>query len=48
MSNDVIVLFEFEQGDRGVGIAVERHYKLVPPEEVTDADLQRYASRGPH
>lgn len=45
MSNDVIALFEFENGDEGVGIASERHYKLVPPEDVTKDDLRRYRQR---
>lgn len=39
MEEGVIALFEFEEADEGVGIASEKHYKLVPPEEVTEADL---------
>jgi hypothetical protein len=45
MQDDVIALFEFEEGDSGVGVASEKHYKLVPPEEVTDADLKTYGAR---
>lgn len=45
MSNDVIALFEFESADQGIGIASERHYKLVPPEDVTEDDLRRYRQR---
>ena len=45
MENDVIALFEFEEGENGVGIASEKHYKLVPPEEVTEDDLNTYRSR---
>jgi len=45
MSNDVIALFEFESADQGVGIASERHYKLVPPDDVTEDDLRRYRQR---
>lgn len=45
MPNDVIALFEFESGDQGIGVASEKHYKLVPPEEVTDADLRAYTER---
>jgi len=48
MQGDVIALFEFEQGDNGVGICSEKHYKLVPPEEVTDADLESYRTRPPN
>jgi DNA modification methylase len=46
MEGDVIALFEFEENqDSGVGIVSERHYKLVPPEEVTEADLEAYRRR---
>lgn len=45
MKDDVIALFEFEQGDDGLGKSMEKHYKLVPPEEVTDADLDIYRRR---
>ena len=45
MRDDVIALFELERTAEAVRIASERHYKLVPPEEVTPADLQNYRSR---
>ena len=45
LQDDVIALFEFEQADQGVVIVSEKHYKLVPPEEVTDADLDTYRQR---
>lgn len=45
MKEDVIALFDFEQTDKGVSISAERHYKLVPPEEVTEADLEAYRQR---
>lgn len=45
MKNDIIALFEFEQGDQGVGVVAEKHYKLVPPSRVTDADLEAYRKR---
>ena len=45
MQEDVIAMFEFEEADNGVGIALEKHYKLVPPEEVTEADLENYRNR---
>jgi hypothetical protein len=45
MQDEVIALFEFEEGENGVGIASEKHYKLVPPEEVTEADLAAYRAR---
>jgi hypothetical protein len=43
MKEDVIALFEFEPDENGLG--VEKHYKLVPPEEVTEADLDLYRNR---
>jgi len=45
MEESIIALFEFEQSENGVGIAAEKHYKLVPPEDVTDADLDSYRNR---
>jgi len=41
----VIVLFEFEQSDGGVRINSEKHYRLVPPEKLTEADLEGYRRR---
>ena len=46
MDGGVIALFEFEEGDEGLGIVAEKHYKLVAPDEVTDEDLKTYRSRG--
>jgi hypothetical protein len=45
MREDVIALFEFEQSETFTGIVSEKHYKLVPPEEVTEADLDAYRQR---
>ncbi|MGA2174929.1 MAG: DNA methyltransferase [Verrucomicrobiota bacterium] len=45
MDAGVIALFEFESGENGVTISSEKHYKLVAPKEVTDADLQTYRGR---
>jgi hypothetical protein len=45
MDEGVISLFEFESGDNGITISSEKHYKLVAPKEVTDADLQTYRGR---
>jgi len=47
MQGGVIALFELEEGADGIGIVAEKHYKLVPPDEVTDEDLRLYSSRGP-
>ena len=45
MEGGVIALFEFEQSNGTGSISSEKHYKLVPPEEVTDADLKNYQRR---
>jgi len=45
LQDDVIALFEFEATEDGVRVASEKHYRLVPPEEVTEADLEAYQSR---
>ncbi len=45
LKDDIIAIFEFEQNRDGIGISAEKHYKLVPPEEVTAEDLQNYRSR---
>lgn len=49
MEDDLIALFEFEEGERGVALASEKkHYRLVPPENVTDEDLRVYQERPPN
>jgi hypothetical protein len=45
MRDEVIALFEFEEDENGIGVAAERHYKLVPQEEVTEVDLENYRNR---
>jgi hypothetical protein len=45
MEEGIIALFEFDAGENGVTIASEKHYKLVPAKDVTDADLQTYRGR---
>ena len=42
MRDDLIALFDFVKGDNGVGVASEKHYRLVPPEELTAEDLKAY------
>jgi hypothetical protein len=44
-ADDVIALFEFEQVGDDMRIAAEKHYQLVPPDAVTDEDLDRYRQR---
>ena len=45
MQDKVIVLFEFERDGGNLAIASERHYKLVPSDQMSDDDLTRYLSR---
>jgi hypothetical protein len=45
MPDNVIALIELEEGKDGIRISSERHYKLVPPEEVTESDLKTYRAR---
>jgi DNA methylase len=45
MKEGVIALFEFEEVEDGIVISAEKHYRLVPPEEVTDSDLAKYRQR---
>jgi hypothetical protein len=42
MHGEVIALFEFQQSEGEIKIAAERHYRLVPPEEITQEDLETY------
>ena len=46
MAEGVIALFEFEEGEDGPKISAEKHYKLVPPDDVTEADLEKYRQHG--
>ena len=45
MRNDVVALFEFEQEGDDLRIVSEKHYRLVPPDAVTQEDLVRYKQR---
>ncbi len=45
MSDDLIALFEFELNRSQISIVSEKHYRLVPSDEVTTEDLQQYRIR---
>lgn len=45
MEDDLIALFEFEDTADGIAVSSEKHYRLVPPEEVTAEDLKAYRER---
>ncbi len=45
MGHDLIAVFDFEEGDEGVALLSEKHYRLVPRDQVTPDDLELYRSR---
>lgn len=45
MAPDLIALFELERQDDLIVVSNERHYRLVPSEEVTEQDLVTYRTR---
>lgn len=45
MADNLIALFEFEESENGLVISSEKHYRLVPPDNVTVADLETYQHR---
>jgi hypothetical protein len=45
MADDLIALFDFELDENGVVRGSEKHYRLVPPDGVTAADLETYRKR---
>ncbi len=45
MQDNVIALFEFESTEQGVTIGGEKHYRLVPPDDVQASDLDLYRQR---
>ena len=45
MGKDLIALFEFEESDVGVSLVRERHYRLVPPDEMSADDMAAYRQR---
>jgi len=47
VAENVIALFEFDEGENGIGVASEKHYKLVPADELTEADLAPIESESP-
>ena len=45
MRDERIVLFEFEESSKGIGISLEKHYRLLPPEEIDQEELANYRTR---
>ncbi len=45
MGEDLIAMFAFEEGDQGIVVSSEKHYRLVPPEDMSVEDLDAYRVR---
>jgi hypothetical protein len=45
MKDGVIALFELEMQESEVAVSYEKHYRLVPEDEVSAEDLRKYAMR---
>lgn len=45
MGKSVIAVFEFEESEAAARVVAEKHYQLVPPEDLTEADLNVYRQR---
>src|SRR6266545_3119880 len=47
IEENLIALFGFEEGENGITRSMERHYRLVPPDQITPDDLKLYQERLP-
>lgn len=45
MEDDNIALFAFEKSGSEIKVLREKHYQLVPPDQITDTDLLQYQER---
>jgi len=45
IDENLIALFSFENGEKEISISSEKHYRLVPHEELTDEELISYRNR---
>jgi hypothetical protein len=43
MWDNIIAIFELENSEAGIVIVSEKHYRLVPPEELSPEDLKKYS-----
>jgi hypothetical protein len=46
MEEDLIALFECEMTEEGIRVSVEKHYRLVDPDNLTAEELESYRTRG--
>jgi hypothetical protein len=42
MPGGVMALFEFRRGERGVEVVAEKHYRLVPPDQLSPDEIATY------
>lgn len=47
MRDELIALFALEETRRGIRVAMEKHYLLVPPEDLSNEELEAYRRRRP-
>lgn len=47
MQQELIALFELTESNGNVAVVSERHYRLVPSDDLSAEDLQRYRDVGP-
>lgn len=47
VDKSLIALFSFEESENGIALTMERHYRLVPSDELTAEDLLQYRQRTP-
>ena len=45
LAKDTIALFDFEPEETSLVVSSEKHYRLVAPDQLTEADLQIYRTR---
>ena len=45
MQEAIIALFEFEEADGQIRIVTEKHYRLVPRNQMSTDDLEAYKLR---
>ncbi len=45
MPDERIALFEFEESHSGIAVSLEKHYRLLPPEEIDQKELADYRAR---
>ena len=45
MANDLIAIFELTIEDNEVKVVDEKHYRLVPADQISTRDLESYTQR---